>query len=160
MDVQRDVELDLDPELVWELVSTAEELETWLGVEVELEPVEGSTGRVVEEDGTERRLVVEEVEEGHRLAWRWWPVTDEDLDDDDDDEGDDGAADASRVEITVVPSGGGTRVEVVEAPVAPLPRVTGVSAAHTVSACAAERWTGRLLGLEVTGLVRSALVVR
>ena len=50
-------------------------------------PTPGAAGTVVDHDGTRRHLVVDEVEPGRRLAWRWWT--------DDDDRR------RSRVEITL-----------------------------------------------------------
>ncbi len=73
MAVEREVQLDdVDTELAWELVTRSEDLEAWLGAEVDLDAVPGSTGRVVDRDGTVRHLVVEEVDAGRRMTWRWW----------------------------------------------------------------------------------------
>ncbi len=159
MELRRGVKLDLEPDLVWELLTLPAELATWLGAEVELDPVPGSTGHVVDDDGTERRLVVEEVEEGRLLVWRWWPVEGDRRPDGEagereaGDEDDDGGA-VTRVEITVTPSGDGTLVRVVERPIAPAP----VTLAPVVSARSGERWSARAFDLEVSALVRSAVV--
>jgi uncharacterized protein YndB with AHSA1/START domain len=53
--------------------------------------------------GEEREAVVEEAEPGERLVFWWW------------EDGEPG----SRVELTLVPVAGGTRVSVTEAPVGP-----------------------------------------
>lgn len=152
MELQRDVTLDLDPDAVWELLTLPNELVTWLGAEVELDPVPGATGRVVDDDGTERAVVVEEVDEGRLLAWRWWPVDGERHQIGEADDGDDVGA-VTRVEITVVPSGDGTAVRVVERPVTPAP----VASAAVVPSRSGD-WSGRTFDLEVSALVRSAVV--
>ena len=97
--VERHVTLPTDLDEAWELLTDPADLAGWLGREVVLEPVPGATGSVVEHDGTRRHLIVDEVEAGRRLAWRWWV------------EGDD---ETSRVEITLAPAEQGTAVRVVE----------------------------------------------
>jgi uncharacterized protein YndB with AHSA1/START domain len=79
--------------------------------------------------------VVDEVDAGRRLAWRWWT---------------DGDAASSRVEITLVPSDGGTEVRVVEQ-LLPSPTVARASAK------ASEAWSHRLLHLEALLLVAAAV---
>ena len=92
----------------------------------------------MEHDGTDRALVVEEVDEGRRLSWRWWI------------EGDDPDQTASRVEITLVPTLDGTLVRVVEQPL----RTATASAPR---ASAGEAWSHRLLHLEALLLVAAAV---
>jgi uncharacterized protein YndB with AHSA1/START domain len=93
--VTREVTLPLDAEEAWETVT---ELSGWLveDADLALEPGEEGTLRLT--DGEERRAVVEEVEPGERLAFWWWA----------------GEELATRVELTLVPAAGGTRVVVVE----------------------------------------------
>jgi uncharacterized protein YndB with AHSA1/START domain len=134
--VERTVTLPTDLEEAWALLTRPEEL-AWLGDEVVLEPVPGAPGRVLERDGTDRALVVEEVDEGRRLAWRWWI------------DGDDPERTGSRVEITLSPTPHGTLVRVVEQP---LP--TTVTAAR---ASAGEAWSHRLLHLESLLLLAAAI---
>lgn len=135
-DVQRDVTLDVDPELAWELVTRPDDLSTWLGEEVELDAVPGTAGRVRDEDGTERRLVIEDVRPGEQLTWRWWTVGP--------DESPDEGPSASTVRISLHPTDGGTRVTIVESPTVP-----GASA----SLAARSTWSGRLAGLELRVLL-------
>lgn len=144
MALERDVQLDdVDAELAWELVTRPEDLEAWLGVEVDLDAAPGASGRVVDVDGTVRRLVVEQVDEGRRLTWRWWT------------EGPTGDTehvpgwDASRVEISLTPTEHGTALRVVETPLA---------SAVTASTDAAGGWAGRLFDLQVLGLVATILI--
>lgn len=139
MAVERDVTLpDVDLELAWQLVTRDEDLQAWLGAEVELDPVAGGSGRVVEEDGTTRELSVEVAEPGERLRWRWWPLDSSD-------------GPASTVEITLHPDDGGTRVRVLEIPT---PAATSLRA----SASLGSGWPSRLLSLELLGVRTSALV--
>jgi uncharacterized protein YndB with AHSA1/START domain len=128
--VERQVELDASPEEVWRAVC---EPAGWLADEGTLDVRPGGEGRLVD-DGVARRALVERVEaagEQRRLVYRWW-----------DEHG--GGAGASRVEITVVPSGGPTRVIVRETPVA-------TAAVHSLRGVPAvrSRWELRLLCLAV-----------
>lgn len=139
--VERHVTLPTDLDEAWALLTRPEDLAAWLGVDGVLDPTPGAVGQVVDPDGTRRRLVVDEVDEGHRLTWHWWP----------DDVGD-GRGTASRVEITLVPTDGGTRVHVVEER---LPQPSGGSTASPMRA--AEAWSHRLLHLEALLLVAAAV---
>lgn len=140
--VERTVTLPTDLEEAWELLTRPEDLGAWLGDEVVLDPTPGAAGRVLERDGTDRALVVEEVEVGRRLAWRWWV------------DGDDPAERASRVEITLSPTRDGTVVHVVEQP---LPAAAGAPTARAAAATAGEAWSHRLLHLESLLLVAAAI---
>jgi uncharacterized protein YndB with AHSA1/START domain len=135
--VERHVTLPTDLEEAWELLTDPDELAAWLGDEVVLDPQPGASGHVLERDGTRRSLVVEEVDEGARLAWRWWP-TDEDP-----------VAGASRVEITLSPTADGTLVRVVETALTPIGPVARASAG--------EAWSHRLLHLEALLLIAAAV---
>jgi uncharacterized protein YndB with AHSA1/START domain len=136
--VERHVTLPADIAEVWALLTSPDHLAAWLGDEVVLEPTPGTMGRVVERDGTERSLVVDEVQEGHRLAWRWWVEAGTD------------ARDVSRVELTLSPTTDGTIVRVVEHR---LPHAT----ASVAQARAGEAWSHRLLHLEALLLVAAAV---
>jgi uncharacterized protein YndB with AHSA1/START domain len=135
--IERHVTLPADLDEVWELLTRPEDLGAWLGHDVVLDPTPGAAGRVIERDGTERRLVVEEADAGSRLSWRWWT----------DDEGPDAA---SRVEITLSPTHDGTLVRVVEQP---LPGAT----ASVAQASIGEVWSHRLLHLESLLLLAAAV---
>ena len=136
--IERQVTLPVGLEEAWRLLTRADDLAAWLGPEVELDPTPGRTGRVVEHDGTERRLVVESVEERRRIAWRWWSDRD--------------PADVSHVEISLVPAEHGTTVRVVEELVEAAP-----VAQARASAIAGEAWSHRLLHLEALLLVAAAV---
>lgn len=129
--IERHVTLPAGLEDAWELLTDPDDLAAWLGREVDLDPTPGAAGSVVDHDGTRRALVVDEVEPGRRLAWRWWT---------------DGIDEPSRVEITLAPSEHGTVVRVVEE------RLPAPVAGH-----AAEAWSHRLLHLEALLLIAAAV---
>jgi uncharacterized protein YndB with AHSA1/START domain len=99
--VERSVDLDVDAEDVWQAITDPAELATWMVAEGELDPVAGGDGRFVDDDGVARRAVVESVEPGRRLVFRWWPES----------EGPEGA---SVVTLAVTPRPGGCRLLVTE----------------------------------------------
>jgi uncharacterized protein YndB with AHSA1/START domain len=139
--VERQVTLPASPEEVWDLLTRPEELATWLGDDVVLDPTPGAAGRVLERDGQEHHLTVEEVDEAARLSWRWWTP------------GDHGQqTDASRVVITLTPSPSGTVLRVVEE----LPRPVATARASSAPR-AEEAWSHRLLHLEALLLVAAAV---
>lgn len=135
--IERQVTLPAGLAEVWELLTRPDDLAAWLGDDVVLEPTPGAAGRVVERDGTERRLVVEDAKTEQRLAWRWWT------------EGD-GPDAGSRVEITLSPTDGGTLVRVIERP---LPSAV----ASVARARVGEAWSHRLLHLEALLLLAAAV---
>jgi uncharacterized protein YndB with AHSA1/START domain len=131
--VERTVVLDATPEDVWRAVTDEAELAEWFGGEVTLDPEPGGRGRFDEPGAPTRHAVVEEVDEGRRLVWRWWP---------------DGGAPATRVALTVDAVPGGTRLTVVEAPLA-----MRASAGDALLAARGAAWDRRLLALELRCLV-------
>jgi uncharacterized protein YndB with AHSA1/START domain len=64
--VNREVVLPVPRERAWELVTDAEELETWLAEDVEFEAEEGAPLRIDDRDG-----VVEHVQDGERIVFTW-----------------------------------------------------------------------------------------
>jgi uncharacterized protein YndB with AHSA1/START domain len=82
--VERAIELDLSTEELWAAVCDPA---SWLSDEGSLTISPGGEGTLVDE-GIVRRAVVEEVEAGRRLVFRWWR-----------DGGD--RSDESRVELTI-----------------------------------------------------------
>jgi uncharacterized protein YndB with AHSA1/START domain len=114
--VRREVVLDAEPAVVWAELSGADGLAGWLADEVELDVRPGATGTVRDDGGEPRRVVVDEVVPGRRLALRW---------------GDPGVGETA-VDLALEPEGGdggrpATRLVVVEVPVATL-RLVGVAA--------------------------------
>src|SRR5262245_12534490 len=75
--VRRTIDLDCSADALWRLVTGPDELASWLGSDVELELRAGGSGRLVDDDGQARRLRVDELVDGERLAFTWWPEDDE-----------------------------------------------------------------------------------
>jgi uncharacterized protein YndB with AHSA1/START domain len=96
--IEQTIDLDAPIADVWHAVTEPGALADWLGADVELDVRVAGTGRVVDDDGTVRAVLVTDVEPCHRLAWHWWS---------DDDE-------LSSVELTLEPLVDATRVRVVE----------------------------------------------
>jgi uncharacterized protein YndB with AHSA1/START domain len=118
--VRRTLDLDCSADALWRLVSDPDELASWLGSDVELDLHPGGWGRVVD-DGTARRLAVQEVVEGERLAFTWWPEEDEQA--------------ASEVVFVVEATDRGSRLVITE------------TAAGAARATAATSWDVRILSL-------------
>ncbi len=89
-EVEREVELPVEPEKAWESVVDGE----WLGGEAEIDLVPGGDLRIGDREGW-----VEEVAPGERLIF-WWRLPDEQV--------------ATRVEISLTETDEGTLVRVVE----------------------------------------------
>jgi uncharacterized protein YndB with AHSA1/START domain len=120
-------ELPASTEEVWEALTSPAGVEDWLGDGSELTPVEGSDLDVADvETGVRKRGRVDEVEDGRRLGYVWWPA-----------DGGDGDAAATRVTIELVPHEGGTTLVVTERP---WPIATGTATA-TASVAVAPRGT-------------------
>jgi uncharacterized protein YndB with AHSA1/START domain len=103
--VHREIELDVDLGEMWQLVSSADELATWLADRVDLDVRPGACGVIVD-DGVAHRVEVDEVIDGERVSWRWWR---------DDEDGSCG----SRVELVIAPGPTGSRLVVTETRLAP-----------------------------------------
>jgi uncharacterized protein YndB with AHSA1/START domain len=130
--VRREIVLPVERERAWALLTEPAELREWLADEVELEPEEGAPVRAVWfASGEERVGVVEEVEDGRRVRFRW---------------DDDATGVPSRVEWTLDDAPGGTRVRVEERPLVPL-ELRGIPVA----------WRSR--GTGITALARLARAV-
>src|SRR3546814_16032724 len=116
----------------WVLLARPDDIGRWVGGEVSVDAVPGTVGELVETDGGRRRVAVDDVELGARITWRWWH--------------DDAPESASGVEITLVPVDGGTRVTVVEQPLAP----TGAAGASAKASVRTGRagWSPRPMHLE------------
>lgn len=98
--VERSVEIDADLDEVWRVLTQPDQGEGggWLGSSVELDLRPGGGGRVVDDDGAVREVLMAEVDAPVRLTWHWWH--------------EDGPL--STVEITATPTSTGTIVRVVE----------------------------------------------
>jgi|SRR5829696_472598 len=99
--VERETLVEASPEEIWEALIEEDRLEEWLAPQVELDPVEG--GEIAVRDGDEERTgTVETVEEQQRFAFTWSRPG----------EGE------SFVEFTIEALPGGSRVTVIETPMA------------------------------------------
>jgi uncharacterized protein YndB with AHSA1/START domain len=116
--VERAIEVDADVQAVWDTLTDVDGLDGWLGDRVDLDLRPGGCGRVVDDEGVAREVLVTAVEPGHRLAWHWWS-----------DEGE-----LSTVDITVAPVPGGSRVSVVETLTG---EASGLGGGFRAEACAA-----------------------
>ena len=96
--MERTQEFDIPAHELWEAVTDPERM-GWLGDEVALDVRPGGTGRITD-DGETREVVVETVDTGRQLSFRWWPEGDEER--------------ASRVDLIVIPRPDGSRLVVRE----------------------------------------------
>ena len=71
--VEREVVLPASPEEVWPAVSQSEQISAWFGAVAQLDLRPGGRGVFRWRDGTERSVLVEEVEPPRRLSFRWLP---------------------------------------------------------------------------------------
>ena len=130
--VERSIDLPAEVDEVWGALTDPERVERWFGAAVAWDLRPGGEVRVGPgDDGTpSRRGEVEEVVDGRRLRFRWWPDPS-------------GGDDASAVTYELTPHDGGTRLVVTEvplaAPVAGRPQPASASAGST--------WSLRLVGL-------------
>jgi uncharacterized protein YndB with AHSA1/START domain len=99
--VERETLIEASPDEVWEALTDEDRLQEWLAPDVELDPREG--GEISVRDGDdERHGTVETVEEGERFAFTWSRPGEEE----------------SFVQFTIEAIPAGTRVTVVETPMA------------------------------------------
>ena len=97
MDITREIELEAPPDEVWEALTDEDKLAEWFANDVELDAEPGGEGIFRWDDGEERHAIVEEVDPERRFVFTW---------------------DESRVVIELEEIPVGTRVTVVESPVA------------------------------------------
>lgn len=92
-------DLAADPATVWEAISEPAKLGDWLDAEVDVEISEGSEGTIVFGDRNESSVVlIETVDEGKRLVFRWATSIEE----------------PTEVSIEIEPITTGTRIRIVE----------------------------------------------
>jgi uncharacterized protein YndB with AHSA1/START domain len=105
--IARTIDLPATVEEVWTELTEPDRLSRWFGARVEIELRPGGRVAVLEADGTQRLGVVETIEPGRRLAFRWAPFS----------RSPDGAPSLSppgRVEFELEARDGGTRLLVTE----------------------------------------------
>ncbi len=88
-----------NPETVFAFFTDPDRYSSWMGTEATLEPVPGGTYRVFMRDGVETSGRFEEVDPPRRLVFTWGWTRDAAV-----------PPGSTRVEVTLVPEDGGTRV--------------------------------------------------
>jgi uncharacterized protein YndB with AHSA1/START domain len=71
MQVEREIVFPVEPDELWDALTSPERLEEWFANDVELDPREGGAGRFRWDDGEERRATVREAVPGERLVLDW-----------------------------------------------------------------------------------------
>ena len=123
--------LPAEPSDVWEVLTSPDGVESWLGEGSDLPAIEGAPLDVADvETGIRRVGRVETVEPGRRLGFVWWPEGRDD-------------SDASRVELVLTPDADGTRLDVIELPVV----ASGVATASLQASNST--WTWRSAAVEM-----------
>lgn len=125
--IEREVTVPAPPGEVWPAVAHSDEVSAWFGADVELDVRPGGRGVFRWPDGTERHVVVEEVEPPRRLSFRWLPFQRTAA-------GEIVTLPSTRVEITLDEIPDGTRVRVVEQPVFSVGTLRARSAARALAA--------------------------
>jgi uncharacterized protein YndB with AHSA1/START domain len=106
-DVEREMLLPASPDEVWESLADPERLSEWFGADVEGRIEPGEVLTFTDADGTQRRAIVEFVEPGQRLVFRYLPF----------EKTPDGASrrrESSRVAIHIEPYDGETVIRITE----------------------------------------------
>jgi uncharacterized protein YndB with AHSA1/START domain len=117
LNVERTTDLDLGIEELWGLISTPEGWSSWLVDETDVVLVPGSNG-VATQDGAQRAVRIQTVEEGRGITFSWW------------DRDDPSSASFVQLDIVELPSGR-SRLHISE-------RFLGVSAGAAMSAAHAD----------------------
>jgi Activator of Hsp90 ATPase homolog 1-like protein len=73
IEVTRWIELDLEPDEVWDVIGEGERWADWMVDVSALEVAPGSTGHVVDA-GEHREVRIDEIVVGERVAFEWWPA--------------------------------------------------------------------------------------
>ena len=105
--IEREVTVPAAPDEVWSAVTESDEVSAWFGADAQLEVRPGGRGVFRWPDGTERHILVEEVEPARKLSFRWLPFQRTP-------NGETVTLPSTRVVITLDEVPGGTRVRVVE----------------------------------------------
>jgi uncharacterized protein YndB with AHSA1/START domain len=100
MTVTRELDLEIGADELWNLVGDGTRWADWLVDAGDVEVVDGGLGTVVDDEGTDRQVVVERVEPGRAVRFSWWPTG--------------GPEQASTVELVVLPTHQGSRLLVTE----------------------------------------------
>lgn len=98
--IERSIILPQRRALVWEALTDPRLLGSWLQAFVDLDPRPGGHARFRPDHGPVRLGRVQDVRDGRRLAFTWWPEDIEEA--------------ATQVELTLGDEPGGTRLTIVE----------------------------------------------
>jgi uncharacterized protein YndB with AHSA1/START domain len=137
--IERTTELDLDIDELWTLISTPQGWSSWLVDETDLAVRPGSEGMAMQ-DGAERAVHIETVDEGRGVAFSWW------------DRDDPSSASFVRLDIVELPSGG-SQLHISE-------RFLGATASATASSSNANEdlaWQVRFVSLWLLALHSTVL---
>jgi hypothetical protein len=115
--VRRSLHTDLPPDALWREVLALD----WLGEDVHVQLHAGGSGSLVDDDGSVRRLVIDEIAES-RIRLHWWPAH---------------GGPPSDVQVTVVGEGEGARLDVTEV----------VGGSRLDASAKSRRWDARLQAL-------------
>jgi uncharacterized protein YndB with AHSA1/START domain len=99
MIVSRDIDVDLPADELWSLIADRDGWERWLVDDADVAVEAGATG-VVHDVGDERVVRIDEVVDGERVCFEWWPAG--------------RPGDASTVELVVLPAPSGAVLRVTE----------------------------------------------
>jgi uncharacterized protein YndB with AHSA1/START domain len=69
--LDRLVEVDIDRQELWQLVSTPDGWSQWLVDHADVDVVAGAEGQVVDDDVT-RSVRIDSVDDGRRIGFTWW----------------------------------------------------------------------------------------
>lgn len=134
-EVALDVAADIDR--VWRALTSEAGLAPWMGEGATIDPrPDGLVALPDPVGGVTRRGRVEQVDEGRRLDFSWWPAL--------------RPAEQTRVSITLVPLDEGTRVRVVERPSTPVGAAATSTPAAGGSRTTIGSWSWRLALLSLT----------
>jgi len=102
-EAQTSVDIDADPEEVWDALTSSGEPDSWHGEGSVIGEEPGDSLYISDPaTGRPKSGIVERVVDNELLEYTWWPIDDPDA--------------ASRVAITLLPTPAGTRVRVTERP--------------------------------------------
>jgi len=128
--IERTVELAQPPERVWAALTTAEGLGTWFGNRAEVDLRVGGSAKLAWDSGDTATLTIERLEPPRVFTYTW-PVYGLSADD----------PRRTRVEFTLVPTGAGTTLTMIETRFAQLPDAGDHKVAYAGNT---EGWTSEL----------------
>jgi uncharacterized protein YndB with AHSA1/START domain len=97
--INRDIDLDLSEDELWALVGDGGAWANWLADDSDVVVEPGGEGDIVEA-GERRHVRVDEVEQGRRVRYAWWPI--------------DEPSSVSTVELVIVPRPAGSLLRIRE----------------------------------------------